>query len=96
MKPNFKNLFISERLLRPALTHKSIMPSKLQAKISAALSSCRKHCQDERPPWLLKTRSSPTFITTVCSVATFTDGFIYGVASAKFAQDSVRETDVCP
>ena len=34
-------------------------------------------------PWLLETRSSLTFITVVCTVAIFTDGFIYDIVRAK-------------
>ena len=32
-------------------------------------------------PWLLELRSSSIFVTTVCSVAIFTDIFVYGVVS---------------
>ena len=35
--------------------------------------------------WLLETRSSPMFITVVCTVAIFMDGFVYGVVCAKIA-----------
>lgn len=44
-------------------------------------------------PWLLELRCSASFVTTVCSVAIFTDTFVYGVVSVALQHQALILAD---